>query len=330
MKKVFLLFIIPILIFILGFFWFSVNSKPASNDTKLQDFLVIRGSSASQIGNKLKKEGFIKSSFAFKLYVQVSGKTKKIQAGEYKLSPGFSLSKIVSELIKGPVGVWTTVPEGLRREEIAYRFAESLGKEDKTVFVEEFMQASLGQEGYLFPDTYIFLKSVQAQNVVQKMRTTFEKKVDSQMREDLQKEGKSLNQSIITASLVERETKGVEEKPTVAGIIYKRLKTGWPLQIDATLQYAVGNSKCQASFTICNWWAPLMEEDLEINSPYNSYKVTGLPPAPIANPGLSSIKAAIYPEESDYWYYIHDSKGVVHFAKTIDEHNANIKKYLGK
>lgn len=330
MKKLLFLLLAPILVFTLGFCWFSVNSKSVLNEVKYRDFLIIKGSSASQIGNKLKKEGFIKSSLAFKLYVQVSGKTKKIQAGEYRLSPGFSLSKIVSELIEGPVGVWTTVPEGLRREEIAYRFAESLDKEDKTVFVEEFMQASLGQEGYLFPDTYIFLKSVQAQNVVQKMRTTFEKKVDSQMREDLQKEGKSLNQAIITASLVERETKGVEEKPTVAGIIYKRLKAGWPLQIDATLQYAVGSSKCKTSYTTCNWWAPLVKEDLEINSPYNSYKVAGLPPAPIANPGLSSIKAAIYPEESDYWFYLHDEKGTIHFARSIEEHNANIKKYLGK
>jgi len=318
-KKVLLLFIIPILVFILGFCWFSVNSKPVSNEVKYRDFLIIKGSSASQIGNKLKKEGFIKSSLAFKLYVQVSGKTKKIQAGEYRLSPGFSLSKIVSELIEGPVGVWTTVPEGLRREEVAYRFAESLDKEDKIAFIKEFLQSSLGQEGYLFPDTYIFLKSVQAQGVVEKMRATFEKKV-----------GRSSNQAIIVASLIERETKSAEEKPVVAGIIYKRLKAKWPLQIDATLQYAVGSSKCKTSYTTCNWWVPLTKEDLEINSPFNSYEIAGLPPSPIANPGILSIKAAIYPEESDYWFYLHDEKGIIHFARTIDEHNANIKKYLGK
>jgi len=329
-KKFCLFFIIPIFVFTTGLYWFSINSKPVSNDIKLQDFLVIKGSSASQIGNKLNKEGFVKSSLAFKLHVQITGNTKKIQAGEYRLSPSLSLSGIVSELIKGPVGVWTTIPEGLRREEIAYKFAESLDKEDKTTFIKEFLQASLGQEGYLFPDTYIFLKSVQAQSVAQKMRATFEKKVDFQMHEDLQKVGRSLNQAITVASLIERETKGEEEKPVVAGIIYRRLKADWPLQIDATLQYAVGSLKCQTPYTKCNWWTSLIKEDLETNSPYNSYKLAGLPPAPISNPGLSSIKAAIYPEESDYWFYIHDSKGVIHFARTINEHNDNVRKYLGK
>jgi len=328
-KKV-LLFFIPILIFIVGLYWFSLSSKPVSDETKLQDFLVIKGSSASQVGNKLKQEGFVKSSLAFKLYVQITGNTKKIQAGEYRLSPGFSLVAIVNELKKGPVGVWTTIPEGLRREEIAYKFAEFLDKEDKTTFIKEFLQASLDQEGYLFPDTYIFLKSVQAKSVVQKMMATFEKKVDSQMREDLQKGGRSLNQAIIAASLIERETKGEEEKPVVAGIIYKRLKADWPLQIDATLQYAVADARCQISDVKCEWWTPLTKEDLGINSPYNSYKLTGFPPTPISSPGLSSIKAAVYPEESDYWFYIHDVKGVIHFARTISEHNDNIRKYLGK
>lgn len=319
MKKV-LLFLIPILIFIVGLYWFSSSSKPVSDETKLQDFLVIKGSSASQVGNKLNKEGFVKSSLAFKLYVQITGNTKKIQAGEYRLSPGFSLVTIVNELKKGPVGVWTTIPEGLRREEIAYRFAESLDKEDKTTFIKEFLQASLGQEGYLFPDTYIFLKTIQAQGVVQKMRTTFEKKVGTEITKE----------QLVVASLVERETKTNEERPTVAGIIYKRLKADWPLQIDATLQYAVADARCQISDIRCEWWVLLTKEDLGINSPYNSYKLTGLPPTPIANPGLSSIKAAVYPEESGYWFYIHDSKGNIHFAGTISEHNDNIRKYLGK
>lgn len=284
MKKVLLFFIIPILVFIVGFYWFSLNSKPVSDETKPQDFLVIKGSSASQVGNKLNQEGFVKSSLAFKLYVQVTNRAKKIQAGEYRLSPGYSLFKIVSELIKGPVGVWTTIPEGLRREEIAYKFAESLDKEDKTAFIKEFLQASLGQEGYLFPDTYIFLKSVQAQSVAQKMRATFDEKV-----------GNISLEKVVMASLVEEETKTNLERPIVAGILYKRLKAGWLLQVDV---------------------AP------------ETYKKLGLPPAPIANPGLSSIKAAIYPEESDYWFYLHDEKGNIHFARTISEHNDNIKKYL--
>lgn len=325
MKKVLFFLLAPIFVFVFGGYWFSLNSRPVSGEVKLRDFLIVKGSSASQIGNKLKEEGFIKSSLAFKFYVQVTGKTKKIQAGEYRLSPGFSLSKIIDELVRGPLSVWVTIPEGLRREEIAYKFAESLDKEDKTGFIKEFLQASLGQEGYLFPDTYLFLRTTSASAIVNKLGNTFDSKMIQFHAAFLD------NKGIITvASLVERETRTDEERPVVAGIMYKRLKAGWPLQVDAALQYAVGSSKCQMPYAKCNWWTPLTKEDMEINSPYNSYKLTGLPPAPIASPGLSSIKAAIYPEESDYWFYIHDSKGIIHYAKTIEEHNDNIRKYLGK
>lgn len=318
-KKVLLLFITPILIFIIiGFYWFTVNSKPVSNETKSQDFLIIKGSSASRVGNKLKEEGFIKSSLAFKLYVQVTDKAKKIQAGEYRLSPGYSLSKIVGELIKGPVEVWITIPEGLRREEVAYKFTDSLGQD--VTFVQEFLDITRDKEGFLFPDTYLFPKTASASAVVDKLLTTFERKI-----------GKDIQRDVITmASLIERETKSSEEKPIVAGIIYKRLKAEWPLQIDATLQYAVADIRCQLSDVRCNYWEQITPNDKKINSLYNTYKFKGLPPTPIANPGLSSIKAAIYPEESDYWFYLHDSKGVIHFAKTAEEHNENIGRYLNR
>jgi UPF0755 protein len=160
------------------------------------------------------------------------------------------------------------------------------------------------------------------------MRATFDKKVSSDTLNDASSGGKSVNQILTVASLVERETKGVEEKPIVAGIIYKRLKTGWPLQIDATLQYAVGGLKCKETQIQCDWWSPLTKEDLGINSLYNSYKLVGFPPSPIANPGLLSIKAATYPQESDFWFYLHDMGGNIHYARTIQEHNDNVRKYL--
>ena len=150
------------------------------------------------------------------------------------------------------------------------------------------------------------------------------------MRGDLTARGRSLNQVIIMASLIERETRGVEEKPVVAGIIYKRLESGWPLQVDATLQYAISNENCKNKIDNCTWWTPLIKENMNINSPYNSYEIKGLPPTPIASPGLSSIKAAIYPEESGYWFYLHDPDGDIHFARTMEEHNDNIREYLGK
>jgi UPF0755 protein len=159
------------------------------------------------------------------------------------------------------------------------------------------------------------------------MKATFEKKVDSSMREEINKGSLGLEKTIILASLVERETKTEEERPIVAGILLNRLGINMPLQIDATVQYAVASVSCKAKID-CEWWPTTTIEDRQINSQYNTYKYANLPPAPIANPGLSSIKAVIYPEESNYLYYLHDKKGVIHYAETLEEHNANIKKYI--
>jgi len=132
------------------------------------------------------------------------------------------------------------------------------------------------------------------------------------------------------ASLVERETRSEAERPVVAGILLKRLKAGWPLQVDAAVQYAVAGVNCSRFDPACQWWPSLTKEDLMINSPFNTYKFKGLPPAPIANPGLSSLEAAFSPEESDYWFYLHDGQGQIHYAKTLAEHQENIQKYLGR
>jgi len=305
MKKLFLLPLVLVVIAGLLAFWFYTNSKPVSNVANFKDFLITKGSGASQIGNKLEKEGLIKNALAFKIYVQVNGQAGRIQAGEYRLSPGLSLFGLVKELLTGPRELWVTVPEGLRREEIAQRFASSLGKDEE--FIDSFLDASDGFEGHLFPDTYLFPKTASASAVVNKMTRTFDSKTSDL---DLTRD------QIILASLIERETRTDEERPVVAGILMNRLAIGMALQVDATVQYAKGS------------WGVVTKEDLEINSPYNTYKFPGLPPSPIANPGLSSLKAAASPEESDYFYYLHDSNGQIHYAKTLEEHNRNINTYL--
>jgi len=140
-----------------------------------------------------------------------------------------------------------------------------------------------------------------------------------------------MNQIITMASIVERESRINTERPVVSGILWKRLETdGWLLQADATVQYAVASENCKLKIENCQWWPILTREELEIDSPYNSYKFSSLPPAPIASPGLASIKAAVFPEESSYWFYIHDPEGEIHYAATITEHNLNVRKYLGK
>ena len=305
MKKLLLVPLLAIILFIFGSIWFYQKATPVSSNNEFKDFLIVKGSGASLVGNNLYKEGLIKSPLAFKIYIQITNKSGKIQAGEYRLTPSFSLFQLVEELGKGPSEIWVTIPEGLRREEIALRFKDSLGRDE--LFVKEFLSSSEDNEGYLFPDTYLFPKTVSAPNVVKKMVSTFESKTSDL---DLTR-----NQ-IILASLIERETRTNAERPVVAGILNNRLDIGMALQVDATLQYAKGD------------WGQILVSDKGIDSPFNTYKYPGLPPAPIANPGLSSLKAAVNPEESDYFYYLHDSKGQIYYAKTLSEHNENIRKYL--
>lgn len=317
MKKLLFLPLIAIFVVVLGGFWFYKNSQPVSKKEAFDYFVINKGAGVSQIGNKLKSAGYIKSALAFKLYIQFTGQTNKLAPGEFRLTPSYSLFQTIETLFKGPVEIWVTIPEGLRREEIAGKFAVSLDKDSN--FVSEFLASSKGEEGYLFPDTYLFPKDASASSVVKRMIATFNAKTSG-----FEPKGSDLSfaETVTVASLLERETKTDAERPMVAGIILNRLNAGMPLQIDASVQYAVGTSK--------NWWPILTLEDLKINSPYNIYKFKGLPPGPIASPGISSLKAAFSPTANDYWYYIHDTSGQIHYAKTLSEHNANIAKYLGK
>ena len=318
-----------------SFSWWGTNSGAVSSAEKPLRFIIPKGRSATQIGDSLFGAGLIKSPLAFKVYVQVTGKAEKIQAGEFTLSPHLSLVEVVVRLTSGPEELWVTIPEGLRREEIVERFVSNLEMSEKqaSVFREQFLSESISQEGYLFPDTYLFPRDASASVVVDKMGKTH----DSEMIQfntaliDERAAGGLDNKGITTlASIIERETKTEEERPFVAGILFNRLEIGMALQVDATVQYAVASENCKAKITDCDWWPVLTKQDLEIDSPYNSYKFTGLPPAPIANPGVSSIRAVIHPEDSDYLYYIHDSEGSIHYAETLFEHNQNIRQYLRK
>jgi UPF0755 protein len=287
-----------------------------------------------QVANKLHEEDLIKSPLAFKIYVQVSGKSRSINAGEFRLSRNMDLAEIVEALGKGPLELWVTVPEGLRREEIIGKFVEGLemGNNRAQAFGNNFLIASEGKEGYLFPDTYLFPRDVSAETVVNKMMETLNAKIDKDMQNKINGSLYTLNEYMTMASIIEREAVTDEERPIISGILWKRLETdGWLIQADATLQYEVGTNNCRGIELNCeDWWPILTLDDFDIISAYNSYAVDDLPPTPIASPGLSSIKASIYPEDSDYWFYIHDTEGNIHYSKDIEGHNANIRTYLGK
>lgn len=302
--KIFTGILISVLVIVFsGFLYLKTLFLAPSNNQEKISFMINKGSSIQLIGNNLKKAGLIKNAFIFRYYVQFTGSQNKIQAGEFELSPNLTLDQIIEKLKKGPTEILVTIPEGYRREEVAAKFKSMLLKDD--AFYKEFINLTAGKEGYLFPESYLFLKEASASQIVNRMIKTFDSKVTDVTYKQL-----------IVASLLERETFSDSEKPIVAGIIYKRLENDWPLQIDATLQYIKGD------------WKPVYSEDKELNSPFNTYKNLGLPPSPICNPSLSSIEAAINPEESEYWYYIHDNDAKIHFAKTLEEHNANIVKYL--
>ena len=317
-----------------GLVWWNFNAKPVSADETSVSFVVTKGKSASQVGQLLYEKGLIRSPLAFKIYVQVTNKADKIQAGEFELNKKMGISEIVETFSEGPLELWVTIPEGLRREEVADKITSSLemSADTSVVFRQEFLNLTPSLEGFLFPNTYLFPRDVKADVVVNNMKSLFDSQTsgfNGLLDNGKTKEGLTLDEILVLASIIERETKTDEERPIVAGIYLNRLEVGMALQADASVQYAIANINCRNK-TSCNWWPILTKTDLEIDSPYNSYKYAGLPPTPIANPGISSIKAIFEPERTDYFYYIHDTNGKIHYARNLDEHNDNVREYLGK
>jgi UPF0755 protein len=298
-----------------GFFiWWNKGSQPVdASDTSSKIFIIEPGSAVREIGNNLKAEGIIRDPVVFFLYIKKERLDTKLQAGDFRLSPSMSLSTIIDQLQHGSLDIWVTVPEGKRAEEVAEILQKVMPQYDDTWV--EVLQAN---EGYLFPDTYLIPRDANADDVVAIMRNTFFVKVADL---GLTAESSELNEIVTMASLIEREAKTNEEKPMVASVLHNRINDAMPLDIDATLQYISGPKNGK-------WWYPPTGEERTIDSPYNTYRVVGLPPAPIASPGIESMRAAMNPATSEYYFYIHEPNGTVHFARTNAEHNRNVEKYL--
>lgn len=320
------LVVVLMLFFGIGYVWFRDASKPVSDSEQTVRVVIPKGFSASQVGQKLYQSGLVRSPFAFKIYLQLTNSTKIIKPGEYTLKKNQDLREIVKKLLEGPDEVWVTIPEGLRREEIALRVADQLELEESASFIREFMEASDKLEGYLFPDTYLFPRDIKAEQVVRILNGTFEEKY-AEIAKNQEKRKKS--DIVKMASIIEREAREDNERPVISGILWKRYDSeGWLIQADATVQYVLGSINCTVNDKNCNWWPIPKKKDLEIDSPFNTYLYKSLPPTPISNPGSSSLKASIYPQESEYWFYIHGKDGNVRFARNLEEHNANIAKYI--
>lgn len=312
-----------------GFLWWNGSiSSPGTNPDEKR-IVIKKGASAQEIGNLLEEEGVVKSSFAFKIYLQLNNLTTDIPPGQFQVPGNLDLKGVVDLLLEGPTEVWVTIPEGYRREQVAERVANGLGLSDfaKQDFVEKFLDVSEEFEGYLFPDTYLFPPDITPGKVVEVLTQTFDKKFPQSERDKLSRVDLSLKEAVVLASIIERETINASERPLVAGILLNRIDAGWPLQTDATLQYITGTTRCIGKIG-CEWWTPPTVDEKALNSPYNTYLNVSLPPAPISNPGETSLLAVSNPERSDYWFYIHDESGTIHYAETLEEHNTNIARYL--
>lgn len=287
--------------------------------------MVTPGQPVSQIAKNLEEEGLVKNAFAFRLLVSQMGIGKNIQAGDFRLSASLSSKEIAALLTHGAIDVWVTLPEGMRVEEQAQKIEQVLkfGANDKYQF-DKSKYAKTAEEGYMFPDTYLIPKDATAQDVAAKLKNTFDQKVQPNILAKGTENNLAPEEVVILASLVEREAKNNQERPLIAGVLVNRLKAGIALQVDATVQYAKGYDSAKNT-----WWPQITSDDYRIvSSLYNTYLFGGLPPAPIASPGLESIRAAANPASTDYFYYLHDADGNIHYAKTAEEHNENIQKFL--
>lgn len=315
-RLIVLVTIIAVLVSVLVL-WYREGTSPVSSNGDSKLFIIARGETIRSIASKLKNEGFIRDPLIFFLVVKQKGVETAIQAGSFRLSPTMSVFEIVDELQHGTQDIWVTIPEGWRSEEIALELTQKL-----SIPEQEFLKYA--EEGYMFPDTYLFPQEASASAVTTIMRKNFDKKVTEDIRSGIEHQGISLEDGITLASIVEREGRTNDDRPVIAGILLKRLKSGWTLDVDATIQYALGYQPAEKK-----WWKrSLTHEDKAIISPFNSYKTVGLPPHPISNPGLASIKAVAFPVSSDYWFYLHDTEGGIHYGKTIEEHTKNINTYL--
>ncbi len=300
------------------FWWWKEGLVAVNNKNQAPViFVVQKGEGVRSIASNLQRQNLIRSSTAFFLLVKLMGIETNLQAGDFRLNQSMDGKEIALELTHGYLDIWVTSLEGWRVEEIAMRLAKDISLPES-----QFLQ--FAEEGYMFPDTYLIPRDASAAAIVDIFRNNFEKKVSAEMRAEMAKQKLSLKDAVILASIVEREGRSSTDRPIIAGVLRNRLDHDWPLQADATLQYALGYQPSEKT-----WWKKsLTEADKKIKSPFNTYLYPGLPPAPLANPGLESLKAVIYPQASDYWFYLHDQEGAVHFAKTIEEHNANINNYL--
>ena len=288
--------------------------SPPSSFPQGEVFTVHAGDSLQQISNNLKNENVIRSVFAFRTSAIILGGEHKIIAGDYLLDKKENALVLAYRLINGSFHLQTvkiTIPEGWCAYEITDYLGKTLLKFDK----KQFLALAEKNEGYLFPDTYFVSPTAKPEEIIDLMKNNFAAKI-SAVQKQILASGHSESDIIKMASILEGEALPAD-RPKVAGILWRRLALGMPLQVDSTFKYI--NEKNSYDLTA---------DDLKIDSPYNTYINKGLPPTPINNPGLNSILAAITPVKTKYLYFLTEKDGTIHYAVTFAEHVANKVRYL--
>ena len=286
------------------------------------------GISTAEIADKLAERGVIKSKLKFRILARLRGYDDKLRPGSYSFTADMDDDEVFAKLLTGEKRlIQFTIPEGFGVKEIAERL-QNLDLADKAEFLKaatdfapyEYMKKRenvfYAAEGFLFPDTYAVESDMEVAEILDLMAGTLNKKLTMSMRKQAEAMGLSIYDLITLASLVEREVRFPEDRPIVAQVLLKRLKLNMPLQTDATLQYLMETPKEEVSI-----------EDTQIDSPYNTYQHTGLPPGPIANPGMAAIEAVLHPAETDYLYFVADRRGHNHYANTYEEHLNLVNQY---
>ncbi len=292
--------------------------------TEVQRFIVNQGETRSQVIEALGSGGYVKSSFGFAIASFLTGKLGDIAPGGYQVSAAMSPFQIISALNSPPYMKWNTIPPGWRKEQIADELQKNLGWDDATK--ADFLNAyqALGgsdyKEGVYYPDTYLLPIDETGTQIAQRFISHFNE-IFAPYAKEAAAQNEKWTTALKVASLIQREALGPSDMSLISGIIWNRLLKNMPLQIDATIQYALGD---QGN----GYWTPLPKGSTSFKSVYNDYLHTGLPPTPICNPGLNAIVAALNPAKTDCLYYLHDSTGQIHCSATYAGHLANIQKYL--
>jgi UPF0755 protein len=320
-----------IVVFVLGGLvvfglWARSLFEPVAPNAQPTAVIIPQGAKLERIGAILQSNGVVRSGTAFRLYARYQGGTEKIRAGRYSLSGSMSLARILQRLTAGPQtdqGIRVTIPEGFTLKQIADTLDDKRitdGKEflrlatDKATIAKltaDFPLPEKTLEGYLFPDTYRFKSNTSPLKILEEMTANFESRFARPYAQQIADSKRSLHDLVTIASLVEREARVPQDRAPIAGVIVNRLEQNMRLQVDATVLYALGTHKDRVLY-----------KDLEVDSPYNTYRHKGLPPGPIACPGMASLEAALKPTESTSLYYVARADGSHVFTRTLAEHEA--------